>query len=199
MKKSEGIILRQYTGKKQKIAVFDRTFGRVEAQIMGSKHAPIERLINGAHIHYTYQEKYGNFILDHIDILAAPFALARTDILFVHHMLELAYHFLPVNSACDQVYELIHVLLEQSQLSYIQKKLSLCKFFALIGLYPEDIPFDEQQFYRLQHDSSKKTLFEEKLDETMFNVVQSWLLRCLDLHPQRHRFKTKWNYEKSGI
>jgi hypothetical protein len=120
-----------------------------------------------------------------------PYELARTDINFLHNILELCFYFLPIKSNASSIFDLVlHLFTTEEELSKSSKKILLCRFFGLLGMHPEELPFEDQRFIKICQQPLNHEIFKIILDEESHVVVQSWLLRCIDLHPEKNRFKT---------
>ncbi len=184
MQKHVGILLRKYTQTKEKSSIFDAYIGRLEA-IIQSPH--VHLLHHGTVFSYYPTPKYNNiYLLTEIEIIHTPFHLARENINFLHHLLELCYYFLPLHSEHAAVFELVEKTLSRP----IENKLLLLfRFFTLVGFYPENVPFEKSYFLRLLS-YPLETILKEKLDDEQLKMLESWLLQCVELHPEKKRFKT---------
>ena len=91
-----------------------------------------------------------------------PFELAQHDINFLHHILELSYYFLPLNSAYPETFELVKKALNNA---ILDKAIILLRFFSSLGIYSEDLPFEKNYFHRLLSDHFE-TILKEKFNET---------------------------------
>jgi hypothetical protein len=186
MKKNLGILLKNYSPKKEKVSVLDSVLGRIEAVL---HNANIRSLHNGTLFSYHAELRYTNiYTFTTVEILDIPFGLAKHDIYFFHHMLELCYYFLPLHVACPSVFDLISMAFKQE---LDNKPIILLRFFALLGIYPEEPPFEKNYFLRLLS-CPVETIIKEKLDDTQLKVLESWLLRCLEMHPYKKQFKTHY-------
>lgn len=190
MQKNIGIILKKNNYTKEKISILDASIGRIEA-IIRSPHAPL--LHHGTFFSYsstiTYKDSY---ILTDIEIIHTPFHVARENIYFLHHILELCYYFLPLHNEQKSIFELV----KKTILYPIENKLLLLfRFFTLIGFYPENLPFEKSYFLRLLS-YPLETILKEKLDEAQLKMLESWLLQCIEMHPEKKKFKTMYINKK---
>ena len=78
------------------------------------------------------------YIIDDMNIHETPMALARHDILFLHHVLELCCQLIPVNSCVDGIFDLLmHLYSTQIYTGSVQyKKIFLLKLLTRLGIYP---------------------------------------------------------------
>lgn len=193
--KNLGILLKKYTPKKEKISVLDNSLGRIEATV---KMNQIQALNHGALFSYTIESVHTNlYCINNIEILNVPFTLAKQDIYFFHHLLELCYYFLPLDIAYPSIFELI-----DTAFNHIlnNKPIILLRFFTSLGIYPEELPFEKTYFLHLLS-CPLQIILKEKLDDRQLKMLESWLLRCIEMHPYKKNFKTNYfvsrYYEKS--
>ncbi len=188
MLKSCGIVLRNYYPYKQKISLFDKDHGRIEACINNMRFNHAQQLNNGTIIQYHITLYPSPCKIHDLDIVSIPFELAKHDLVFFHHILELSYYFLPHGAAAPDTFDLILYLFNAAHHTF-NKQLILFRFFISLGMYPEHIPFERNYFNYL---ASQKLdiFFKEKLDEIHHKVLESWLLQCIAMHPNKNQFKT---------
>lgn len=187
MKKNSGIILRNYYPYKQKISIFDKEHGRVEAIIANTSPTLLHQLNNGTLLHYDITLATPCKIRE-LEIILIPFNLACYDLLFFHHILELCYYFLPPHCAAPHTFDLI-VYLFNAATNTLNKQLILFRFFVSLGMYPENIPF-ENNYFKYLASQQLDVFFKEKLDDTHHKVLESWLLQCIAMHPYKDQLKT---------
>ncbi len=160
--------------------------GRIEAIVESKGIRPI--LSHGALLTYFTQSTTTTklYVLREVETIFIPFELAREDIYFLHHMLELCYFFLPLHAPAPTIFELLTTMFANP---FGNKPIMLMRFFAFVGIYPEDLPFEESYFLHLLS-CPFETILKEKLDAVKLKMLQSWLLRCLAMHPYENQFKT---------
>ena len=71
----------------------------------------------------------------------------------------------------------------------LNKQLVLFRFFISLGMYPENMPFENNYFEYLAS-QQLDVFFKEKLDDMHHKVLESWLLQCIAMHPYKDQFKT---------
>lgn len=189
MHRNQGIILKTYAPKKCKISLLDKTLGRIEA--ISPRVPYCDTVIPGMVATYFLAKRHGHlYELTGIELYDIPLALARYDIYFFHHVLEICHYFLPLNLAVSTIYDLLLFLLEFHEKinSTWHKKIFLLRFFLYLGLYPEHKGTGEESWEHLIYEPidimlEKKTRISER-------TVEQWLLGCMQAHPQKIRLKT---------
>ncbi len=167
--------------------MLDEHFGRVDGIVF-------KPVCLGSLLHFTLEKERGTlWYLSHLSIINLPFALARLDILFWHHVLELCYYFVPLGSNTNQLFELLQFLYtvdNEQQWCAQSKKLYLFKLLAAIGLY-DDLPslVPEGRMMQLLK-MPLPAMVQEMLDKKSENVVNEWLRTCIAQHPAIERFNT---------
>lgn len=184
MKIGVGIVLKTFFPKKRKIAVLDKEAGMIE-------YIPdTENICQGALIHYYITEGKNSFIRG-IENVGMPLALAKQDLLFFHHVLEMCYFFMPVGVSNPDIFALVEFLytLDSSRLSPSIKKIFMMKLFAMFGVYPEHKRFHTAYYYQLAA-LPTSTLLEQELDAQAHTDMDEWLQLCVASHPYNEQFKT---------
>lgn len=182
--KSTGIVLRAFIAKKYAMSLFDSAAGRIEAWC---NEAIMHRITHGAYIAYELKKKNGLYSIEHVTIIDMPLVPARTDIIFLHQLLETIYFFLPLHEPNAPVFMVLKHIYTLENLCTSTKKLVLCKLFALLGIYPEDAHKISPQLFCLI--SSPTEIILEEIDTISLENLQKWLEQCIRIHPARHRFK----------
>lgn len=183
--KNKAIVLKTYMPHKQKLCLLDDELGKVMA-------VPNRLDISyGAFIMYHAREKDGLYFMHAIEIIDLPFMLGKEDILFVHHVLELCYFFVPLRERIAGLCQLIVKLYNSEALiKNIQaKKIFLFQFFASLGLYPEQARFQAPYFLQLAR-ASIDNIALYPIDLMIEQELDNWLMSCIALHPCIHNFKT---------
>jgi len=183
--KQTGIILKQFSGK-QKVALFDKKEGRLDAVVR-------KPLLVGSLIDYTIEKRQGALVyLDNYALIDLPFQLAREDLLFWHHVLELCYYFVPVGSYTDHLFELCSVLYTTDATPYRfarVKKIYLFKLLTTIGLYPR---LPELSLATMHHFMALDlhAMAHESINDEHEQLLDRWLRLCITQHPAVAQFKT---------
>ena len=164
-----GIVLKNFAPKKQKFLILDRDLGPIEA---ACPPAIESKLCRGAVVSYDLIAQKHISLLGSVDILDIPFAWAREDILFLHHLLELLCYFLPARQEARPLFELMTQLYQAPVMpKKLHKKLVIARCFLLLGVcnpVPDQYPDFEHR--------------ESELD--------AWLLACIAEHPQAGYLQT---------
>src|SRR5690606_32873093 len=123
MVNSVGIVLRKTTGSRYKISLLDKNHGRMECVVDSSI------LCVGSLVSYAFFEQRGGFFLRDVQVIYTPLSLGSSDLLFLHHILELLYYFAPVGSCVNGIFDLLAFLytIEHMLISKIFKKFFLLK------------------------------------------------------------------------
>ena len=184
MASKNAIVLKQISP--HKIALLDREQGRID----GISFKPP---LLGALIEYRVdRERADTLFIGGCSILDLPFFLARSDILFWHHVLELCYHFVPIGSHVPELFELLLFLytVEKGSFWGIQaKKLYLFKLLSMIGLQPELPKIPEIQRCKFVGMPLEK-ITNERLEKASEKMIDEWLRVCVSEHPAIEQFNT---------
>lgn len=188
--KEKGIVLKKYLPKKNKLCIFDYSLGKIFC-ITGIKNA-FDKIAAGFLVEYSRTAYNMLYSVESLEIINAPFIIAKNDIFFLHHVLELCYYFIPENCSSKQIFDLIYFLLNFAQISEypLYKKIFLMRLFAYIGMYPQDERLQSSCVYQLLYgplDTAHDSLILSKDEHKALNY---WLLDCINIHPQRNQFKT---------
>ena len=165
---NQGFVLKNFYPLKQKLLLLDSELGAIEAVVTG-QHIT-QRLSVGALLTYQLEERHPLPWVSAINIIDMPFAWAREDILFLHHLLEIIQHFAPLGQPQPHIYTLLTGLYDNPvRSSQIFKKQLLAQLFLMFGLPSVESP-------------QPHTLSPAELD--------IWLTRCVQEHPYHGLFKT---------
>jgi hypothetical protein len=169
-----------------KIAMLDRERGRLDGIVL--KPVPL-----GALLRYSIQkERESTLYLADWTITDLPFALARENIFFWHHVLELCFYFVPIASVTPQLFELctfLYTVDYDTCWSTQSKKIYLFKLLTTIGMYPR-LPHiaGEQLRYFLQLPLA--AIGQAQMEEQHERKLDEWLRVCVSDHPAVTKFKT---------
>ncbi|MFC1843010.1 hypothetical protein ACFLYU_05125 [Candidatus Dependentiae bacterium] len=185
MKKHIGIVLKKCAYKKRIAFIFDYNLGKL-------KCVPNrENIVLGSVITYFITNNRSPYFIELLETVHIPFDAAISDILFLHHILETCYNFIPTQSPSEDVFILIKYLyLSSNRIKCkVDKKLFLCKLFMLLGLYPEGIKFQTPYFCSLATEPIDKTI-SKKLHLKNEIELDNWLHCCVTTYPEFSDFKT---------
>ncbi len=189
-----GIVLKSYFPKKCKLALLDNKMGKIAGVPPADRSIPA-----GSLIEYSLVKQAPCSFLHGVDVHNMPFTLAKQDILFLHHVLEMCYYFIPSGSQNKAVFSLLQILYTSDNWLQVMavKKFFLLRLFILLGLYPEEQKFKSPSFHRLV-----QVTFEQMLDEEVKQydekALDEWLQECVASHPIADRFKTTYFLHGGG-
>lgn len=197
MKKHTGIILKNYIPKKHKLSMVDKELGKVEVLI--NDVSLFSKLCHGAVIHY-YPVPYGTlYKISEIEIIAVPFGCARENIFFLHHVLELCYHFFPQGYVDKNFFETLLFLIESEGLVQNQHKLLfLFRIMIMVGGVSELKEQDYAQVSMLAM-CPLEELLNTVVSERECVIVRQIIFDCIARHPYVAGFKTLAFLTESGI
>lgn len=189
MQCNTGIILRVDFSNKQKIAIYDRALGKLEFNVWSDKSRNLN-LCNGMLINYVIG-KDSRLLINNINIINAPFELAKLNILFLHHILELSYYFTSPGVEDVELFDLIYFLFYSfDQLENLRlQKIILVRFFLLLGFYPEDDGAKNYFYYLMSIPID--SIMAMAIDLKYEKELDLWIMKCINMHPYARSFKTK--------
>lgn len=181
-----GIVIKSYLPFKNKIVILDRHLGMIDGIVLRGD------FMIGSLISYQLTQQANNFYcLRDVILEEVPFDLACHDILFLHHLVELCYYFIPIGSEIDGVFSLLQCLylIDKNYWNSATQKLFLFRMLVLIGFYSQQVLLDEKIV---------KQLLEEPLDNDVTIdlakqhecLLGGWLLHCVSNHPYVQKFNT---------
>lgn len=188
MQCNTGIILRVDFSNKQKIAIFDRDLGKLELNVWSDKSRSLN-LCNGMLINYVIGRQ-SRPLINNINIINAPFELAKLNILFLHHILELSYYFTSPGIEDVELFDLIYFLFYSfDQLENLRlQKIILVRFFLLLGFYPEDDGAKNYFYYLMSIPID--SIMDVAIDLKYEKELDLWIMKCINMHPYARSFKT---------
>ncbi len=179
-----GIVLKNVSS--HKIALLDERRGRFDGIV--SKPVCVGSLIN-----YGIEKERNTLIyLTDVILTDLPFALARQDLLFWHHVLELCFYFVPLGSYTPQLFELCTFLYTvdiDACWPTQSKKLYLFKLLTAIGMYPR---LPQLSVEKLHHFITLpvSAITHEIIDGQHEKKLDEWLRLCVSDHPAVMQFNT---------
>ena len=190
---SIGLVLRHYVSQGEKIIIFNRDIGKFKTSIKFSKkNLFFKEICAGVLIQYRYSSRGGGYLIVLEQIYEVPFALAIKNILFLHHLLEICYFFLPFESYDNSaIFDLLMFVyhIDENMMTAQFQKLLLFRLFALLGEYPEQMVFHEAFFYGLIT-CPLKNLSMQFIELPIERLLDMWLINCIRSHPMVDSFKT---------
>ena len=178
----EAIVLK-FSGRR--LSLLSKEKGRIERHFYPQK--PWMKLSSGSLVTYTEGDKKNQ--LEAVTVNYVPLFCARRDIMFLHAFLEVCNFFIPEGSGGSLFYTFLCSLYKdflQFDSLYLKKRV-LCKALSHLGVHPE-----HRQFHSYIH-----MLLEIPIDNLAATDIQllkeeildQWLVWCIDSHPQGKWFK----------
>lgn len=190
----QGIVLRLVAPYRHSVAIFDSKLGRINA--IFSSPRVFRSLLHGGLISYRLEPWRERYRVVDVELLQMPQAWVTDDIFFLHHLLEMALSFIPEHSRCQELFDLCMRLYGQENNKlrgaggFFLKKLFLAKFFALLGVYPDDaLDTERLALFRVLSANQPDVMSLEETDE-LHRKLQNWLIDCIQTHPHANTFNT---------
>lgn len=182
---SYGIIIQSIRGSKHKFAFLDSQKGRINGI------TAVSTLSIGSLLSYTIRAHRSSYFIENIQLLYLPLSLARTDLLFLHHVLELLYYFAPIESCVTGVFGLLRHLYtaDHETMTLHHKKLLLLKLFTLLGIVPDNAQIRAPKISQLSM-MHLDQINSENIDQDTEKKLDKWLWYCIYQHPYVNEFKT---------
>jgi hypothetical protein len=187
-----GIVLRNFSPRKNKLALIDDRLGRIDGAFFAGT------VYTGALLSYQVNGTPGRYLVDQFNMLDVPLSLARQDILFLHHVLELCYYFIPIGSCIQGIFNLLQLLYAAESVHWdiTTKQFFLFRLFSQLGMHPEGYRLPASLLEQL-HAQSFASAQEIRLADADKKILRTWLQHCLMQHPDVAQFNTVHflNYE----
>lgn len=196
-------VIKRFFPNRQKVALLTRSTGRINAALKQQEECM--RLWPGMIITCSLCLEGGHWVASQVTIHSTPEGFDHECIAWLHHILELCYYFLPLESPCPDVFLFLkkcHRIILQSSLcrgntKVVLKKMCSIKFLSLIGFYAQEeicgylTLFQELSEPFVDFTSQQKVEFlEHKLHVLKVEVMDEWIVGCLKSHPMFKTFKT---------
>ena len=178
MKRRQAIVVHKYSS--FKYGLLDKGTGRIDAAVF-ERNLSIASMIE----FQSFKQFRGLDLIEQIDLVQMPLHLARTDLLFLHHVVELCNQFIPAGSAVDGIFDLLSLLYTRcNKWERQQKKMFVLQLLAMIGYYPEHQKNTVDQWAKYAFESGLTISLAQERE------VDQWLARCIAGHPRIALFKT---------
>lgn len=156
-------------------------------------------LISGSLIEY-YMPKNPLHPIDRIDPVYVPLLWGKNDLLFIHHILELCYYFIPLNGSCTSIFNMLLILIKMEEASWSDttKKIFIVKLLILYGMYPKT-RFTETTFFQKLLTIRPENLLT--LDSTCDDMayIDQWIKQTLSEHPMAPSFRTMFFLTRGSL
>lgn len=165
--------------------MLDKKYGSIEAIVL------LDTISPGSIIEYSIKKSQYYHMLDAINFLYMPLELAKKDMLFLHHVLEVCYFFAPPGSCVSGIFDLLqYVYVSQRVWQHISlKKLFLVKLLSTLGAYPESQQVHTPHIIRMLA-LNIDTLDDKEIQLAQEKELDTWLMHCIGQHPYIDEFKT---------
>ena len=181
---SVGIILRKNELSPYKITLLDKLQGKIESVVSDIQ------ISVGALIMYTLRQKGSTYFMADAHLIYIPLSLAKADMLFFHHVLELIYYFTQVGNNVA-VFDLLALLYstEHADMTVQSKKFFLLQLLTMMGSMPE------VDYARSERIMRFATMNIKQLNDITMSVADEkeldrWLWCCVWQHPYVNEFRT---------
>jgi len=189
-----GVVLRVYVHK-NKIALLDAVLGRIDVCFFAG-----DTISAGTVLQYDLNKYYDTYVMASWEMVSVPLLLGKTDIGFLHTLLELCYYSVRLGSVDAEVFTIIMFLYTDvaDQWSVHTKKIIMAKLLISIGVYMDHIVFAKPAIIRLCATPIDK-IFDETIDLNCIQDIDELLRCCLAGHPYADQFKAvKFLYKEAG-
>ena len=131
------------------------------------------------------------YFLHEISLMDMPLCLAKDDIFFLHHVLEICYFCAPFGSNVPEIFSLVSQLYQEQLMPYCKefKIAFLFKLLILLGMHPDEPHFQDPFYYHLARESID-TIMNKSIHLDTRQALHEWVRACISIHPQIHVFKT---------
>ncbi len=175
---NHGIVLRYYENRKRAVLITEQDF-RVD--VITERPVMQGSLISYVQLPYAIQP---------LDTLNVPFNLARYDMLFLHHVLEICIYYVPSGSHISSLYTMLLLLYDSTYYtcSTIVKHYFIARLLLLFGYYPE-----QKEFLPLIHHFNYSVIdirLIEAIDLEHQQLLYRWVKQCFVDHPLIANFNT---------
>lgn len=179
-------ILLKHDEKKHQLIVLDQVMGRVTVCLVR------QRIAVGSILEYQLSHSRDHYYTSRdINIVYMPLQMGRNNIHFLHQLLEVTYHFIPIGMTAGSVFQLLHMVVQRDELfkDMHLKKFILARLFWLLGIVPE---VSRAEFIHVHEILSRSIdiIGDQHIDLTCEGKIDWWLQCCIQMHPKVHTFKT---------
>ena len=184
----QGILLRTGSPYRKKILLFDYELGMIEC-VNTYGH---NRLVHGAFLYYARTPWHNLYRLHDIELIALPEKWVSDDLLFLHHIIELSTYFLTIQNNAASLFNFFMNFYKPCNEKNLElfKKFFICRFFSLLGVYPENSEDYDPLFFRLISGPIDSMLDASRDDVLTHKKVNEWLQGCMRVHPHADHLKT---------
>lgn len=179
-----GIVVRY---RESSAIIIDRLGGKM--QLMLRNRYDRRLLMHGALLHYDIEQDRQWACMANLELVKMPASWVCDDVLFFHHVLEMSNIFIMFNAPIAAIFDHYGWLYQSQPGSLLRKKIFLCRFFSLLGIYPLDVHSHDPLFFSLIS-APGNIMLDIREEDIMHETVDQWLLGCIQLYPHPRRLKT---------
>jgi len=187
MTRSLGIILKRSNPTKPIYSILDFQEGVIVCFITR------EDICTGAYIEYTLCNQRTWVAANEVELIGVPCISQVADLFLLHRALEICSQCMPTGSSTPGVFEHMCCFYDDAAVRRlrigIEKKIFLCKLFALLGFYPQEKKFQNHFFHSLTTESLDR-LSSFSVSMVQESDMQEWLQSCVAMHAKEQKFKT---------
>lgn len=199
----KNFVLKRFYPHRQKISLLTYAHGRINVSYNLKEQG--QRMWPGMEIQGTIERLHDSWNISGIKIIQTPCFQNHNHMLWLHHILELCYYFLPLDNPVPEVYFFLqkyYFIIEKSKkLTPSQQmglhELCVIRFLILTGAYnithiADYISlFDEitEGFIDFD-DATCIEYYEKKITILQPAKAKKWIFDCLQKHPMIKAFKT---------
>jgi|GEM_PF-2596332 len=204
-KEEIGFVLRSHLPARYKLSIYCVDKGKIELTV--KNFAQCSKICPGMVVTFFCSHCQGKgFFSDGIKILDPRLSQSYEDIMWMHHVLETFYYFVPMEYPSVELFNYLVSCagLLENQFIFGQnienvKKVFILRFFIISGLFPggEKIKFDQFEslkFLDIDFENEQKVKFlselAAKFNETHQKELNRWIVGCFKRHPCFGEFKT---------
>lgn len=174
------IVIRSFVPYSYKLALYNDTQGYHEL-----RYTKLSGVFSGALCYYDYTSIHNNTAIGFLEIIDVPHEWAKRDLVFLHHVLEIIFSYVPFQNGCAL---LLEHLLKLYKICPIEdenfyKKIFICRIFSLLGIYPENREGFDQKFLCLI--SAPIDIMLNVQTTLMHYDVDAWIQGCIQAYPVR--------------
>ncbi len=185
-----GIVLKGCLPAKRSAVLLDAQHGKIVAVV----HSGIEvtRLCSGMLLAYGVQSREHVTFLHNVDLIAWPHPWACGQLHFLHHVLELCFHFSPIASPAHRLFSsLIGIYCTYDEVVYpLVRWVTLLRIFVCLGMYPRVETKQESRLQRLV-ETPIDMLLGVSIDLEEEKLIKRWLRACVVQYPDLMLLKTR--------
>lgn len=176
-----GIVLKNQYPTQQCLWIFDHILGKISAKIARCIQHELHRLHPGSIVQYHVETRKDWYVLNSVQFLHMPQELATHHLPFFQGMLQLCFSCLPKSCMAQELFDFMHYTYCQSTLTRTQQILCLFRFFDLVGIYEEPVPATTSYLSQVP----LADFLQEKLDDRCQRMIESWIVRCIAVYPNK--------------